>query len=141
MTYCSEKHKSHDEHHHLVTHTGNHVIATGKKFTADEALAMRMGKVQKTSEGIAARNAAGITKPELEKAGREITSLVHDIFKSCKLEPEADAAIHPLLADILQGASLLVNGKYSEGHKKIHHAFMSYEKLFEHQHEAHSESN
>ena len=64
--------------------------------------------------------------------GDKITETVNDIFKTCKLEPNADAAIHPSLGLILDGASDFKNGQYESGHKKIHEALLGYEKMFNH---------
>lgn len=64
--------------------------------------------------------------------GQKISETVRDIFKTCKLEPEADAAIHPLLSMILKGASDFKNGQFEIGHKKIHEALLGYEQMFHH---------
>lgn len=69
----------------------------------------------------------------VKEYGSKITDTVNDIFKTCKLEPEADAAIHPSLGLILQGAEDFKKGKYESGHIKIHEALMDYEKLFKHE--------
>lgn len=62
--------------------------------------------------------------------GDKITDTVNDIFKTCKLEPEADAAIHPSLGLILDGASEFKKGQFESGYKKILEAFLEYEKMF-----------
>lgn len=67
---------------------------------------------------------------EVKKAGQEVEATVKDIFANCKLEPAADAAIHPVLAEILNGANLLKKGDAKGGHDKIHHALLKYEELF-----------
>jgi hypothetical protein len=64
--------------------------------------------------------------------GKKITETVNDIFKTCKLEPDADAAIHPSLGLILQGGKEFQNGKYDSGQGKIHQALTNYEKQFAH---------
>ena len=69
----------------------------------------------------------------VKEYGVKLTNTVNDIFKTCKLEPEADAAIHPALVLILDGAGDFKSGKYESGHKKIHEALLAYEKLFRHE--------
>lgn len=64
--------------------------------------------------------------------GDKITDTINDIFKTCKLEPETDEAIHPLLGSLLDGASDFKNGNFESGHKKIHEAFLNYKKIFKH---------
>jgi hypothetical protein len=51
----------------------------------------------------------------LSHTADKITETVNDIFKTCKLEPEADAAIHPSLGLILDGASEFKNGQFENG--------------------------
>lgn len=72
--------------------------------------------------------------------GSSVESVVHDIFKSCKLAPDADAAIHPILAQILDGAAMLKKGDEKNGHEKIHNALLKYEENFEHVGWKHSRS-
>ncbi|OFZ11090.1 MAG: hypothetical protein A2Z20_04160 [Bdellovibrionales bacterium RBG_16_40_8] len=71
-------------------------------------------------------------KEFLKDTGLKIEGTVQDIFKKCKLAPDADAAIHPILADILAGAKLIKNGNEKDGHEKIHHALLTYEDFFDH---------
>lgn len=62
--------------------------------------------------------------------GNKIIDVVNDIFKACKLEAAADEAIHPSLGEILSGAEDFKNGDFEKGHKKIHEAYVTYQKLF-----------
>ena len=64
------------------------------------------------------------------EAGEKIKTTVEDIFKTCKLAPDADAAIHPILADLLKGADLLKADKKEEGHQVIHSALTKYTQFF-----------
>jgi hypothetical protein len=78
-----------------------------------------------------AMHAAG-AKVNLSETGTKIETTVQDIFKKCKLEPAADAAIHPILADLLKGADLFKKGNEKEGHEIIHNALLRYEDFFNH---------
>jgi hypothetical protein len=60
------------------------------------------------------------------RAGTTIT------LNSFLTEPDADAAIHPILAEILEGAHLLKNGIEKDGHERIHKALLKYGDNFEH---------
>jgi hypothetical protein len=69
---------------------------------------------------------------EVSKYGGLISESVNNIFKTCKLEPDADDAIHPSLGLILEGATDFKNGDYKSGHSKIHDGLIGYEKNFIH---------
>lgn len=71
-------------------------------------------------------------KVNLSETGTKIDTTVQDIFRKCKLEPAADGAIHPILADLLKGADLFKKGKEKEGHEIIHNALLRYEDFFDH---------
>lgn len=45
----------------------------------------------------------------------------------------ADAAVHPILATLLEGAVLLKKRRANEGHAKMHQAFTQYEARFSHE--------
>lgn len=119
-------------------HKGHHQpqaatqVKSDKKFVADDNLKSRMGAVL---DAVKALEAAGVNKNKNDsviEAGKKIEATVNDIFKTCKLEPDADAAIHPILADLLKGASFFKKGNAKEGHEKIHKALLKYEETFEH---------
>ena len=69
-------------------------------------------------------------KKKTEGAGKKIMETVDRIFETCKLAPDADAALHPILGEILEGANLLKKSKSSLGNEKIQHGLMKFKKLF-----------
>lgn len=123
--------KSADEaghHHHAEGMATAAVPKPTKKFATDENLRTRMTAILNTMK---AMHKAG-AKVNLSDTGGKIETTVQDIFKKCKLEPAADAAIHPILGDLLKGAELFKKGNEKEGHDKIHNALLRYEDFFEH---------
>jgi hypothetical protein len=98
-----------------------------RKFIATSDLRLRMDKILSLTKEL---NPKKDDVKVVKSYGDKITETVNDIFKTCKLEPDADAAIHPPLGLILEGASDFKNGNYESGHKKIHEAFLNYEKIF-----------
>lgn len=104
------------------------------KFKTPEDLKIRMSKILSLMMELEGKKKDA---KELVAYGNSMTEVVNDIFKTCKLEPAADAAIHPSLGLILQGASEFKNGKFDSGHSKIHDAFLNYEKHFIHEGWAH----
>ena len=101
-----------------------------RQFKPTEDLKVRMEKILALVGELSKKKDDTKTVKEY---GNKITDTVNDIIKTCKLEPEADAAIHPALGLILAGADDFKYGKYENGHKKIHEALLDYEKLFKHE--------
>jgi len=120
-------------HHHHSAHVLNDKTTAkpSKKFIADQSLLKRMNTIQQTMMALHKNDSSERKKEYLSEIGGKIEFTVQDIFKNCKLAPDADAAIHPILADILDGASQLKRGQGKEGHKKIHNALLKYEDYFD----------
>lgn len=117
-----------NHNHYGVQSAKNEVHAeANNKFRLTEDLKVRMDKITSMmKEAMKSKNDSKV----LAVYGTRMTETVDEIFKTCKLEPAADVAIHPYLALIYEGAAELKNGKFDNGHAKIHKALMSYEKLF-----------
>jgi hypothetical protein len=105
-------------------------IEVKNQFIPTADLKMRMEKILNLMKEL---NPKKDDVKTVKSYGDKLTETVNDIFKTCKLEPDADAAIHPSLGLILDGASEFKNGKFESGHKKIHDALLDYEKMFKHE--------
>lgn len=117
-----------EHHHHGENAVAAQVTKPAQRFATDENLRSRMAAVLNTMK---AMHDAG-AKVNLPETGAKIEATVQDIFRKCKLEPAADAAIHPILAELLKGADLFKKGKEKEGHTIIHNALLRYEDFFDH---------
>lgn len=117
--------------HHIVHAKKNDKqVEIKKRFIPTNDLKIRMEKVLSIMKEL---NRKKDDIKSIKEYGVKLTEIVNDIFKTCKLEPDADAAIHPSLGLILDGAVEFKNGRYESGHKKIHEALLDYEKIFEHE--------
>lgn len=126
---CSKEQETTGVHTHHDDHNAKtNLSKPPKRFIADDSLRVHMSVVLNTMK---AMHSSGV-KVSLAETGLKIESTVQDIFKKCKLEPEADAAIHPILAELLKGASLFKNGQEKSGQEIIHNALLRYETFFEH---------
>lgn len=113
-----------DEHDHHA-HTGAAVEQEpGARYEATDDLNVRMKKIVSEMKALRPKTA--------KTTGKNVERTVLDIFKTCKLEPKADAAVHPILADILKGAKQLQKGKETAGHETIHQALVKYQNTFTH---------
>jgi hypothetical protein len=124
---CHKKPAGEGEHLHH-DEAAAPVAKPAQKFATDDNLRVRMAAVLNTMK---AMHDAG-AKVNLSETGTKIETTVQDIFKKCKLEPAADAAIHPILAELLKGADLFKKGNEKEGHEIIHNALLRYEDFFNH---------
>ena len=133
LCVCASRSLLAEEHNHQhESGVSNSKNQSNRKFVADSNL---QSKIQKISTLAGDLNGPKNTiKSDDSKSSKEvgiaIEKTVREIFETCKLEPSADAAIHPILAQILSGADLLKNGKASEGTAKIHGAFQKYHEKF-----------
>lgn len=84
-----------------------------KKFKPTEELKSYMEKILKLVKELKDKTK---DSKEVARYGNLITETVNDLFKTCKLEQEADAAIHPSLGLILSGATDFKKGDYKTGH-------------------------
>ena len=127
QSYAAEKnHHSHGDRSTITE------VKPDKKFIADEALKERMNSILSAMQELNKTGSASEKKKKVVTTGGRVESVVQDIFKNCKLVPDADAAIHPILAEILEGANLLKKGDEKNGHERIHKALLKYGDNFEH---------
>jgi hypothetical protein len=127
------------------TATHNHDAATphklslnqGRKWATDEALRNGMGRIR------------GLVEPRLDDAhggklddaqyrnlAAQVEAEVGTIVANCKLEPKADAMLHLVIADLLEGADTMAgkNAKLrsSQGLAKVVVAVNEYGGHFDH---------
>lgn len=101
-----------------------------KKYNGDENLKNGMKSVLANMKSLLSDKSKDRVKVQKE-TGAKIQQAVQDMFKNCKLDKDADAAAHIILADILKGADQIAEGKEDEGHHLIHAALVRYEESFE----------
>ncbi len=120
LSYGSEG--SHHNHGNSASHT---TTKANLKFKADKILSENM----KAIESLVNNETKNVTGKVI-KNGAEIRKRVDDIFKSCKLDSEADSALHPILAKILKGADLL-DQRDASGNTIIQNAIKQFHESFE----------
>lgn len=129
---CAHKgehtHHHAEEGHHHHHHSLDEVEVT-EKFTPTEDLKVRMDKMPGLIEELQKNKK---DKKAVRASGEKFGELVHDIFENCDLEPEPDAALHPVLATILMGSEELKKGHYNAGEEKIQEGLSAYGRFFDH---------
>jgi hypothetical protein len=124
-------------HDHGPAATSGLQLNKGKKWATDEALRQRMGRIQTAvATRLSAAHAGNLTGAQYGEVAKEATAQVAYIVQNCKLEPAADAVLHVIIADILEGADAMqgkVKGSAPRaGFVKVVQALDNYSTYFEH---------
>lgn len=132
MAADSHDHDSHDAHaaHSALT------LNNGKKWATDEPLRRGMSNARNLIEQhVHASRGKATTAAEYDALAKKLQNEVNQIFQNCRLEKKADAALHVILADVLQGISVLQGRQRTaraDGVTRIAHALENYNTYFDH---------
>lgn len=128
-TNAADHSHGHDEHA-----AAGLSLDQGKKWQTDAPLRQGMLSIKD-----AAMKAAGafhhdaLTKPDAEKLAKHVNDQVAYLVANCKLEPQADATLHVLIGEMLQGAEILSKKPLSaDGLPKIIKTLQMYPDYFNH---------
>jgi hypothetical protein len=126
--------QGHDHHDHATQDTGGLVMNEGERWATDAALRKGMDRVRASfSEVLPAYKRGELSRETATDTARAIDDHVAFMVENCKLEAEADAVLHVLLAELLQGAAALREAPQSaEGLPRIHGALQDYPRYFDH---------
>ena len=124
------------EHQHAGAAVANLELDAGHKWATDASLRSGMAAIRSAFDADhPAIHQGKETDAEYEALAARIESQVNDIVKNCKLPPAADANLHYVIADLLQGVSLM-RGKdpartRHDGAALVHGALNAYGTYFE----------
>lgn len=128
-----------DHHHHSDPKSSVQLkLDNGKKWPTDAALRDGMNQIKKLMEA----QAQAIHKNTLSAAkyttlAGSVSKATADIFKNCKLNQDADAVLHIILAQILDGMKAMKSAAKIEdqraGAVKIVTALEQYPQYFSHE--------
>lgn len=106
----------------------------GKRWATDAPLRQGLERIRDAvALIIAASTARPLTKDEAMALSSAIKDQVQFLVENCKLEPRADAALHVLLNDFLQGAHALAADPGSKaGLERVVKALNLYPQYFDH---------
>lgn len=125
-----------DEHHH--DHGAPAAKASppkpGEKFESDKPLRTHMGSIRNDIQSqMKAVHKKSIKDADYEKLSGKIDKSVKSIFKDCKLKPDADAALHSILAEIMAGSNSMKTGDLDarlDGYLKVIQGLEEYARTF-----------
>lgn len=126
-------------HHHDDQHSaaGELKPNDGKKWAADDALRRGMGGIRnQIAEHLHTEQAGKVGPAQYNILAKGVNGQLGYIFQNCRLNKEADAALHQILAQVIAGVEIL-EGKRAgverrEGVIKIASALESYPTYFVH---------
>lgn len=125
------KHSAHDSHGSGYESLGGLRLNAGEKWHLDAAARGGMEKVQALYRSHA--DTAGIDPASARELALGIRSAVEAMIAKCKLEPKADAALHVLLTQLLEGAEALEQGAKSDhGLSLVKQVLVAYPQYFDH---------
>ena len=110
----------HDDHAQHTGH-GTMTLNNGQRWATDEALRTGMQRIHAAVQQ---------NNPDLAKTTRQ---QVDYLITNCKLEPDADATLHGIIALLLAGADVLEKEPANTaGMETIRHALQQYPQYFDH---------
>ncbi|NMM29161.1 MAG: hypothetical protein HHJ12_18260 [Glaciimonas sp.] len=122
--------------HDAAVHTQLELNA-GKKWATDIPLRQAMNSIRTTvATTLPAAHAGKLTPKQYDAFGNDITAQITYIVQNCKLAPEADAQLHIIVGDIMNGidtaAGKQPDQKRALGVVKVAQSLNSYGDYFDH---------
>jgi hypothetical protein len=112
-------------------------LNAGKKWAIDAPLRQAMTALRSSvAATLPAAHAGKATAVDYDALGKEVTGQVSYMVQNCKLDPKADAQLHTIIGDIMNGAEA-AEGKQpgkdrASGVDKIAQGLNTYGKYFDH---------
>ncbi|MCL4779985.1 MAG: DUF3365 domain-containing protein [Gammaproteobacteria bacterium] len=123
------------EHEHEAAAAAGPLLAPGEKWATDAPLRSGMEQIRRLVAVPQATVVAGsaLTPADARQLAEGVRYQVDELIRNCKLEPAADAALHLLIADMLQGLDELAGEPPSVlGLARIQNAIRQYPRYFSH---------
>lgn len=121
------------QHEHAVAATLQ--LNAGQKWETDAALRQAMGNIRQAMAGsLHAIHENRLSKNGYAGLAKKVKNEVGNIVANCKLEPKADAQLHLIVAELLEGAGEMAGkvktGKRQDGAVRVIGALEKYGQYF-----------
>lgn len=128
------------EHHHAHAHdaggSAQLTLNNGKKWVTDDNLRQGMSRIRDALQAeLPAIHSGKATAEQYRALAQKTNDQIAFMVKNCKLDQQADAMLHLVLADIIAGADAMMGQDSSEARKgaeKVAHALDNYGIYFDH---------
>ena len=123
-------------HDHAQDHAAASVSATAapaQRWAADANLSHGMAQVRASVEALGHAEHGHMGPGQVVVLARTMDGYIGDILATCKLDPNADAALHGVLAQLLRGTDALKQGEsLPVALATMRQALEQYPRLFDH---------
>jgi len=123
-------------HTHSTAGVNQLQLNAGNRWTTDAPLRSGMAAIRKAFEADHPAIHAGKQTPaQYDALAARIEKELQSIITNCKLPPDADANLHYIVADLMQGVGLMRDadtaGSRHEGASLVHGALDAYPRFFD----------
>lgn len=123
-------------HSHDAAEPAQLTLNNGRKWATDDNLRLAMSRIRDAlAAELPAIHSGKATAAQYRALAQKTDDQIAFMVKNCKLEPQADAMLHLVLADIIAGSDAMKGKDSNEAHKgaaKIAHALDNYAAHFDH---------
>lgn len=128
---ASSQDVAHDQHAAHAVHAASTDLPV-HRWAPDTPLTQGMQRVRAATEALAHGGHGHLDKAQVANIADELQSAVEAMFAQCKLDPEPDAALHPLLARVLGAVATLREHGFDAGAlATLEQVFADYPRLFD----------
>lgn len=122
LHHSHENHADHEAHAAHAHDTAAPPLVNGQRWETDEALRTSMLQIRDAASQQQGAALASTTKAQVDY-----------MITHCKLDSQADAALHDIISQLLTGADMLNKAPDSpDGVERIQHALQQYPDYFNH---------
>lgn len=124
------------DHSHEKSAPQKLMLKDGKKWATDQSLRQAMSRIRTEIAAEQPGSQGGrVSLQQYQAMARKVNEQVAFMVQNCKLDKEADAMLHLVLADIVGGVDAMAGqnwGDARQGAKKVRHALQNYATYFDH---------
>lgn len=103
----------HESHQQPADHGAiDQTTAPAMRWQADAPLAKGMARVRAATQALSHGSHGHLDVSQVKSVSVELEQAVQYMIAQCRLDPAPDAALHPLLARVLQASALLADGVF-----------------------------
>ena len=107
-------------------------VGHASRWPADAPLVRGMSRIRAVADALGHASHGHLDAAQVQALAAELRSAVETMFVQCRLEPEPDAALHPLLARVLGASRALSEGRFdAAAQAELRAVLARYAELFE----------
>ncbi|KFN42232.1 hypothetical protein N790_02885 [Arenimonas malthae CC-JY-1] len=121
-----------DPHAHAAAAPSGDAAAPAARWQPDAPLSRGMQRVRAATAALEHGEHGHLEAAQVQGIAAELRAAVDEMFANCRLDPEPDAALHPLLARVLTASRALAGGEFDQAAlDELRAVLARYPQLFE----------